>query len=70
MFNNFYPKILPFFGQCGKNMLRRRQATGAIIWRMRTACWITKATDKHSDYVTLIAFLQQQSLGESAPIHT
>jgi len=27
-----------------------------IIRRMRFACWITKATDKYSEYVTLIAF--------------
>jgi hypothetical protein len=24
-----------------------------IIWRMRFACWITKATDTHSEYVIL-----------------
>jgi hypothetical protein len=29
-----------------------RQATdGNIIWHMRIACWITKATDVHSEYV-------------------
>jgi len=26
------------------------------IWSMRLACWITKATDAHSEHVTLIAF--------------
>ena len=26
------------------------------IWRMLIACWITKATDTHSEYVILIAF--------------
>jgi hypothetical protein len=26
------------------------------IWRVRIACWITKATDIHSEYVILIAF--------------
>jgi hypothetical protein len=31
---------------------------------MRSVCWITKATDTHSEYVILIAFLQQQWLGE------
>jgi hypothetical protein len=32
------------------------------IWRMRNACWIPKATNTHSEYVTLIAFpLQQRS---------
>ena len=38
-----------------KNMVEpdRPQMT---IWRMRTACWITKATDTHSEYLILIAF--------------
>ena len=26
------------------------------IWRMRIACWIPKATNTHSQYVTLTAF--------------
>jgi hypothetical protein len=26
------------------------------IWNMRCACWITKATNTHSEYVILIAF--------------
>jgi len=29
---------------------------------MSTACWITKTTDIHSEYVIFIAFLQQQWL--------
>jgi hypothetical protein len=34
---------------------RARQATDDnIIRRMRFACWITKATDTHSQYVILI----------------
>ena len=36
------------------------------IWRMRVACWIPKATNTHSNYVTLIAFPLQQRLHESA----
>jgi len=32
------------------------------IWRMRIACWITKATTTHSEYVMLIAFPVQQCL--------
>ena len=35
-----------------------------IIQRMRFACWITKATDTHSEYVILIAFPRQQWLRE------
>jgi len=37
-----------------------------VIWSMRTACWITKATNTHSEYVILIAFPQQQWLQERA----
>jgi hypothetical protein len=33
---------------------------------MRFACWITKATDTHSEYVIFIAFPQQQWLRERA----
>jgi hypothetical protein len=32
------------------------------IWRMRTACWIPKATNTHSGCVILIAFPLQQWL--------
>jgi hypothetical protein len=34
------------------------------IWRMRIACWITKATNTHTEYVTLTAFPLQQWLHE------
>jgi hypothetical protein len=37
-----------------------------IIRRMRFSDWITKATDKHSEYVMLIAFARQQWLRERA----
>jgi hypothetical protein len=43
-----------------------REATEKnIIRRMRTACWITKATDTHSECVILNAFLRQQWFHES-----
>jgi len=38
------------------------------IWRVRVACWIPKATDTHSEYVTRIAFPLQQQLHESASL--
>jgi len=34
------------------------------IWRTSVACWITKATNTHSEYVILIAFPLQQWLHE------
>ena len=48
-----------------KNILQpdRLQIT---IWRMRIACWIPKATNTHSDYVTLIALPLQQWSHERA----
>jgi hypothetical protein len=36
------------------------------IWRMRIACWITKATKTHSQYVIPIAFPLKQRLHERA----
>ena len=38
------------------------------IWRMRIACWITKATDTHSEYVTLTAFPLTQRMYERVPL--
>jgi hypothetical protein len=35
-----------------------------IIRRMRIACWITKATDAHSEYVILIPYPRKQWLHE------
>ena len=36
------------------------------IWRMSIACWITKGTNTHSEYVILIAFPLQKWLHERA----
>ena len=36
------------------------------MWRMRIACWITKAINTRSEYVILIAFPLQQLLHERA----
>jgi len=38
------------------------------IRRMRIACWITKATNTHSEYVILISFPQQEWLHERASV--
>jgi hypothetical protein len=42
-----------------KNIVERGRPQ-MTIWRMRTACWIPKATDTHSEYVILMAFPIQQ----------
>jgi hypothetical protein len=47
-----------------KTMVGDRQVTDDnITRRMRIECWVTKATDTHSEYV-LITFPQQQWLRE------
>jgi hypothetical protein len=56
MFNNFVPKIVQFMKECGKYGRIRHTTYDNIIRRMRFACWITKATDTDSEYVTLIVF--------------
>jgi hypothetical protein len=38
------------------------------IWRTRTACWTSKATNTRSEYASLIAFPLQQCLHERAPV--
>jgi len=39
-----------------------------IIRRMDFACWVTKATETHSEYVIIIAFTMQEWLGERASL--
>ena len=38
------------------------------IWLKRIACWISKTTNTHSDYVILIAFPLQNWLHERASV--
>jgi len=47
-----------------KNAVDPDRSQMNIIWHMHFACWITEAIDIHSEYVVLIAFLQQQWLCE------
>ena len=60
MFSNSFPNIVALQHNV-QNYGRARQATdNHIIRHMHITCWITKATDTHSELVTLIAFPQQQ----------
>jgi hypothetical protein len=52
-----------------RNTVQPDRATDvSIIRRMRFACWITKATDTHSEYVIVIAFPRQRWLRERASL--
>ena len=50
---------------CGKIFVERGRPQKKI-WLLRIAYWITKAKNTTSEYVTLIAFPQQQWLHERA----
>ena len=44
----------------------KRGGPQMTMWRIRFACWITKATKTHAEYVIIIAFPLQQWLQERA----
>ena len=46
----------------------RREANSNTTWRMRFACWITKATNTHSEYLIFMIFPRQQWLPKRATI--
>ena len=66
LFNNSSPPprnhaVYETVEKCG----RAGQVTDDTLTpRMRSACWVLKATDTHWEYVILIAFPRQQSLLE------
>jgi hypothetical protein len=58
---------------CAVHGIKRKRVLGPTrprmtILPMRIACWITKATTTHSEYVRSIAFPWQQCLDKSAPV--
>ena len=61
----FPPENLAVYEIIWKNMVQRSRPQ-ITRGRMRIACWITKATNTHSEYVILIAFPLQQWLHERA----
>ena len=74
MFSNFFfPENHAVYEIMWKNVVHSdRPQMGNRIRRMRFACWITKATNTHSQYVILIAFpLQQWSHKHASilPVH-
>jgi hypothetical protein len=59
VFSNLFPKNRSRYAIMWDNMVEWGRAKLAI-WRMHIACCIPKATNTHSEYVTLIAFPPQQ----------
>ena len=68
IFHDFFlSKVMPYTRQCGK-IPNRKIGNILVIRLMRFACWISKATDTHSEYELLIAFPQQQWLRECTSV--
>ena len=55
MFSNLFPENRALYDITCKNLVEpdKPQKT---VWPIRIACWINKATDRHSEHVLLIAF--------------
>jgi len=65
----FWPRKSSRLGENVEKCCRSERATDYnIIRRMHIACWITKGTNTHSEYVILIAFPLQHWLQECALI--
>jgi hypothetical protein len=59
--NDFFFEIRAVYEIMWKNIVQRGRPQ-MIIWRMRIACWIPKATNAHTGRVILIALQQKQWL--------
>ena len=64
--NLFFSKIVPFIRYVGKYWIAGQATDENILRSMRFACWISKATNTHSECAILIAFPLQQWLHERA----
>jgi len=65
--NIFSPEYSAVCEIMWKNIIGRGRLQ-MTIWRLRIACWVTKATNTHSLYVILIAFPLQKPSHERASV--
>jgi hypothetical protein len=69
IFNNFFSENRAVYEKMWKKHGTAGLATvDNIIRRICFACWITKTTDTHSEYVILIAFPRQEWFRERASV--
>jgi hypothetical protein len=61
VFNTGFTKIVLLYEITWKNTVEPARPQ-MIIWRMRIACCVPKATDTHLDYVMFVVFPLQQWL--------
>jgi hypothetical protein len=65
--HNFFPENRDIYEIMWKNNVERGRPQ-MIKWHMRIACWTTKATNTHAEYVIRIAFPLQQWLQKCASL--
>jgi len=65
IFSNFFSENGAVYENRWNNIVERGRPQ-IKIWCIRIVCWITKATNTHSEYVIIIAFAWQQWLHERA----
>ena len=58
----FFSENCAVYEICGQISTAAQVTDDNIIWRLRSARWITKATHEHSEYVILITSTWQQWL--------
>jgi hypothetical protein len=64
----FFRKSCPLWDDAEKYDTPGEATDDSMICHMRIACWVTKVPNKHSGYVTFIAFPLQQWICEHASI--
>jgi len=67
VFSNLFFETRSIYEIMWKNIVERRRPQ-MTIWRMHIACWITKDTNAHTEYVILIALPLQQWLHEHVSV--
>ena len=60
MFNNFFFENRVLYENVEKYGRTKEATDDTVIRRMRFSCWITRATNTHSEYVIVIGFPRQQ----------
>jgi len=67
MFNHLFLENRAVYEKMWKNVVEP-DTPQMTIWRIRIACWVSKATNTHSEYVIFIVFLRQQWLHINASL--
>jgi hypothetical protein len=57
MFNNLFQISCRLWGNVKKYVGARQATDDNIIWSMRIGCWITKATNTYSEYVSTVTMV-------------